>query len=374
MVGMAGAQTADEFLEAMRGFNDPHQNVVFADTSGAWGYWMGGHVPLRASGVPPQLPVPGWTGENDWVGWVPFEEKPHILAPERGYIATANNAQRRDETARRVTDGGWFGPYRAQRISELIEAREFHDAESLLAIQLDPGSAFVDRNLHHAVDAFRAAGFDDLAVRLESWDRLADLESTEATLFHSWWSSLRRAFREYYYRDASGAGYFPDRILEDALDGTATLPTGLDLPADLPVEAARAASEFADIPWGEAHQLVLDHPLAAVPVAGSLFHFGRSGIPRVGGPYSVNVAGFSGSQPPFQTAYGPSQRHVVDMADPDGSGGFILPGGESGYPDGPHSFDQLELWNEGRLWFLPLDRRRVEGRTVATVRLEPGGG
>ena len=83
----------------MRGFTIPHQNVVFADTAGAWGYWMGGRVPLRASGTPPHLPVPGWTGDHDWLGWVPFEEKPHVLAPERGYIATANNAQGRDERA-----------------------------------------------------------------------------------------------------------------------------------------------------------------------------------------------------------------------------------------------------------------------------------
>ncbi|MFH1765012.1 MAG: penicillin acylase family protein, partial [Gemmatimonadota bacterium] len=182
LMGMAQARNAYEFLEAMRGFNNPHQNVVFADTAGAWGYWMGGHVPVRASGAPPQLPVPGWTGEHDWIGWVPFEEKPHVLAPDRGYIATANNAQGRDERARRVSDGGWFGPYRAQRISELLEAQDLHDAESLLAIQMDAGSAFVDRHNGHAVEAFRAAGLDDLATRLEGWDRQADLESTEATL------------------------------------------------------------------------------------------------------------------------------------------------------------------------------------------------
>jgi penicillin amidase len=371
LLGMAQAQNASEFLEAMRGFNDPHQNVVFADTAGAWGYWMGGHVPLRASGIPPQLPVPGWTGEHDWTGWVPFEEKPHVLAPARGYIATANNAQGRDEGAQRVTDGGWFGPHRAQRISELLEAQELHDAESLLAIQMDPGSAFVDRNLHHAVDAFRAADLEDLADRLDRWDRKADLESTEATLFHSWWNALRQAFRAHYY--GGEAGHFPDRILEEALAGRADLPAELDLPVEFPADAARAASAFADIPWGEAHQLTLAHPLAAVPGVGSLLHFGRTAIPRVGGPYSVNVAGFGGTRPPFRTGYGPSQRHVVDLADLDGAGGFILPGGESGYPDNPHSFDQLELWNEGRLWLLPLDRNRVEARTVETVWMEPGG-
>jgi penicillin amidase len=364
LIGMGGARTAQEFLQAMREFNDPHQNVVFADTAGAWGYWMGGHVPIRASGAPPQLPVPGWTGEHDWLGWVPFEEKPHVLAPERGYVVTANNAQGRDEGARRVTDGNWFGPYRAQRISELLEARELHDAESLLAIQMHAGSAFVDRYRPHAVAAFREAGLDTLARRLESWDGVADLESTEATLFHTWWTALRLGFRDEYY--GGDGGYFPDRVVEAALEGSIPLPPGLA------EAAARTAAEYADLPWGEAHQLALDHPLATVPVVGWLFRFGRSGIPRVGGPYSVNVGPFGGAHPPFRSAYGPSERHVVDMADPDGSGGFILPGGQSGYPNNPHSFDQLELWREGRLWLLPLGRPGVEAVTVATVRLEPG--
>jgi len=365
LLGMDRARTAGEFLEAMRGFSDPHQNVVFADTAGAWGYWMGGRVPIRASGTPPHLPVPGWTGEHDWVGWVPFEEKPHVLAPSRGYIATGNNAQGRDEAALRVTDGRWFGPYRAQRISELIEAQDLHNAESLLAIQMDPGSAFVDRHIDQAIEAFRAAGLINLAQRLEGWDHLADLESTEATLFNSWWTFLSRSYMEHYYD--GDRGYLPSTVVEDALEGR------LDLPSGLAEEAARAAAEFADLPWGEAHLLNLDHPLSAAPVVGPLLRFGRYGMPRIGGPYSVNVAGFGGSQPPFQTGYGPSQRHVVDMADPNGSGGFILPGGQSGYPSNPHSFDQLELWQDGRLWLLPTERSGVEGRTVATLRLVPGG-
>ena len=364
LLEMARARSATEFIEGMRDFTNPHQNVVFADTAGAWGYWMGGRVPIRASGAPSNLPVPGWSGDFDWVGWVPFEGKPHVLAPERGYIATANNAQGRDERASLVTDGGWFGPYRAQRISELLEAQDLHDAESLLAIQMDPGSAFVDRHIPEAVQAFQAAGLQDLAGRLEDWDRLADLESTEATLFHSWWASLRLAARDQFYD--RGRGYFPDRVVE------AGLLLDWDLSLESKVSAAQAAAEYADIPWGEAHHLVLDHPMAAIPVAGKLFRFGRSEIPRVGGPYSVNVAGFGGARPPYQTGYGPSQRHVVDMADVDGSGGFILPGGQSGYPDNAHSFDQLELWREGRLWLLPLDRSLVEARTVATVRMEPG--
>ncbi len=365
LMGMAEAVNAEEFLAAMRTFDDPHQNVVFADSAGAWGYWMGGRVPVRASGTPPHLPVPGWTGEHDWVGWLPFDEKPHVLAPERGYVATANNAQTADAVARLVTDGNWFGPHRAQRISELLEAGEQHDAASLLAIQMDVHSVLVDRYLDDAVAAFRSAELEEPAARLEAWDRNETVESTEATLFYAWWTALRLGLRDRYY--GGRQGWFPDRVVEQALDGAMPLPAGVA------EDAARAAAAYADLPWGEAHTLTLGHPLMGVPVVGSLFRFGRSGIPRAGGPNSVNVAPFSGQRPPFRSAYGPSQRHVVDMADPDGSGGFILPGGESGYPANPHSFDQLELWREGRLWLLPLARARVEARTVATVRLEPAG-
>ncbi len=375
LMEMGRARTAEEFLEALEGFDNPHQNVVFADTAGAWGYWMGGRVPLRASGLPPHLPVPGWTGEHDWTGWLPFQEKPHTMAPERGYVATANNAQGHRPQDRLVSDGSWAMPYRAQRISQLIEDRELHDAASLLAIQMDVGSAFARRNVPHAVRAFREAGLEEMAVRLEEWDQAAELESTEATLFHSWWQALWSRYREHYYD--GGRGYFPNRVLDEALNGelalSAEMEERLSLPPELPQEAARAAAEYADLPWGQAHRLTLDHPLSGVPVAGGLLGFGRSGIPRAGGRYSVNVASFGGLTPPFRVSHGPSQRHVVDMADVDGSGGFILPGGQSGYPAGDHSFDQLPLWREGRLWLLPLARDRVEEGAVARLRLEPGG-
>jgi len=35
--------------------------------------------------------VPGWTGEYEWDGFVPFEELARIRNPDTGYIVTANN-------------------------------------------------------------------------------------------------------------------------------------------------------------------------------------------------------------------------------------------------------------------------------------------
>lgn len=360
---MARARTVSELVEALRSFTDPHQNVVFADTAGSFGYWMAGSVPLRRSGRPSILPVPGWTGEYDWVGWLPFEEHPHVLDPGKGFVVTANNRQSRDSVSLLISRSHWERPYRAQKITELVEARGLHDAASMGAIQMHVGSAFVDRYLERAVVAFRAAEAEEPARSLERWDRRSTLESTEATLFFTWVEGLQERLRGRLY--GAEGGYYPLYALERALDG------GEPWVDSLAADAARDAAEHAGTPWGRVHLLTLDHPLAGVPLLGRVLGFGRAGIPRAGSHHSPNVASFGGSTPPFTVRSGPSQRHVVDMSDPDASGGFIVPGGESGYPGSPHAWDQLPRWREGTLWLLPLSREKVEARTVRELRLHP---
>ena len=65
-------------------------NVVAGDTSGKIGHRVRALVPARprSNGW---LPVPGWTGEHEWNGMVPFEDMPHAIAPDSGMIVTANN-------------------------------------------------------------------------------------------------------------------------------------------------------------------------------------------------------------------------------------------------------------------------------------------
>ncbi|MDP3062291.1 MAG: penicillin acylase family protein, partial [Chloroflexota bacterium] len=75
------ATSADELEEAMRPWVDPCNNFVFADTSGNIGYRTRGKVPVRSM-ANAWLPVPGWTGEHEWQGYIPFEEMPRSRNPE----------------------------------------------------------------------------------------------------------------------------------------------------------------------------------------------------------------------------------------------------------------------------------------------------
>ena len=127
--GMSRAKNCLEFREALRDWTAPVQNTVYADTEGNIAYSFPGKVPIRARGDG-RVPVPGWTGEYEWTGYIPYEELPHLYNPPQGYIATANN---------RVVDEAY--PYhiglehctgdRAQRIVELIEARDKVDLSSI---------------------------------------------------------------------------------------------------------------------------------------------------------------------------------------------------------------------------------------------------
>ena len=73
----------------MRAWVEPVNNLVFADVHGAIGYRTRGQVPLRSM-ANAWLPVPGWDGEHEWRGMVPFEEMPVLRDPDAGFVATAN--------------------------------------------------------------------------------------------------------------------------------------------------------------------------------------------------------------------------------------------------------------------------------------------
>ncbi len=37
------------------------------------------------------LPVPGWTDEYEWEGYIPYDQLPKVINPKQGFISTANN-------------------------------------------------------------------------------------------------------------------------------------------------------------------------------------------------------------------------------------------------------------------------------------------
>ncbi len=71
------------FHAAWRNFVGPPQNVVYADDAGTIGFIAPGLVPIRRSGDG-WMPAPGWTGDHDWQGFIPFDALPSAVNPSIG--------------------------------------------------------------------------------------------------------------------------------------------------------------------------------------------------------------------------------------------------------------------------------------------------
>ncbi|MET0396294.1 MAG: penicillin acylase family protein [Longimicrobiaceae bacterium] len=377
LMGMNRARSAGEFLAALRDFRSPHQNVVFADADGAFGYWMGGRVPVRRSGDG-VLPVPGWTGEGDWTRYLEWDEHPHVLDPAEGFVVTANNRQAGADYPHRVASQ-WAEPYRAMRIREMVERAHGLTAADVARQQVDVVDAHARRHLPRAVAAARAAGDTAAERELRAWNGEARVDSRAAALFYAWYEALRRRVGSDEFRGSKV--YFPRSALNAVLDaGGSRWVDDVSTPRTetldgLAAEAMReAAREVGTRTWGDLHVTRIEHPLGVVGALDRALGLNIGPFPNRGSPYTVNVAGYGGQRPPFVNGYGPSQRHVVDMGDVDGAGGFVIPTGQSGLPFSPHYRDQTEMWREGRLWPIPLDRAKAEARAVHRMTLRPERG
>ena len=137
------SKNCSEFKEALREWTVPSQNVVYADTYGDIGYILPGKLPIRAKGQG-LVPVPGWTGEYEWLGYVPFEELPHISNPEKGFIATANNKVAEDNYPHWI-GADYVSGNRAQRIVELIDSQDKMAISDFQKMHLDVVSPYARR-------------------------------------------------------------------------------------------------------------------------------------------------------------------------------------------------------------------------------------
>jgi penicillin amidase len=373
MYAMNRARSAAELVEALPSFRTPHQNVVFADAEGRIGYWMAGRVPLRPTREA-LLPLPGWTGEHDWRGYLPWAEHPHALDPPAGFVVTANNRQAGPEYPHFIGDN-FAAPYRAMRIREMVGAGGKLTAEEVLRQQMDVRDLHAARYLPLAARAAESAGEGSAAALLRGWDAEARPGSRAAALFYAWYEELRHRVGDDEFR--GGRVYFPRDALDRVLDGAGEAwlddvrtPARETLP-ELSAAAMRAAvATVGGRAWGELHATRIEHPLGSAAALDRTLSLNLGPFPSGGSPHTVNVALYGG-RPPFVTTHGPSQRHVVDLGDPDGAGGFVVPTGQSGIPFSAHYRDQAPLWREGRLWRIPLAREQASARTVARLRLNP---
>ena len=392
ILGIDKAQNWEEFRNALRDFSVPSQNFVYADVDGNIGYQMPGDIPIRAQGDG-TVPVPGWTGEYEWMGFIPFDELPSVYNPEVGYIATANNQVVPDSYPYLISTE-WAAPYRAARIVELIESKDKLSPDDMAAIQGDthplPTDSFVPllAGIDLSGDAEQAQQAQQM---MAAWDRMMSANAPEPLIYEAY---VRQLARETFGDELAATG--DEELAEDYLssyrnDTTQTLERLVGEPDNAWWDDVRTAqierandivkrafvaaiaelqASFGNAPerwqWGEPHFANFDHLIfGEVSPLDSIFN--RS-IPARGTNFTVNAA-----SPAYDTLAmdaGASYRHIVDLSDLPSSR-FVHTTGQSGLIFNKHYDDLIEPWQNVDYLPMRFDRAEIEKSAEDVLVLEP---
>jgi penicillin G amidase len=350
------------WIEALRLFTAPMQNMVYADRDGNIGFFAPGQIPKRKKGNG-TVPVPGWTGEYDWSGWVPFEELPQAFNPPAGHIATANNKIVPDSYPYLLTHN-WDLPYRVERIEAGLAETPKQSIESSARIQGD----IVSLTAKHLLPLMLAAPPADDRQKaamdlLAHWDARMQADRPEPLIFVAW----LRALTKHLYQPALGALF--DRFWGPQPLATEGVLTSHQhwcgeggCPAALQASLADALGELTtqygtDMNawrWGTAHPALFAHPVfQRLPILKQIFD---RQAPADGGADTVDAGAFRFDDPdgPYTDIHGPALRAIYDLSDLDNSV-FLTALGQSAHVLSPHYADLLPRWQAFDWLRLPRD-------------------
>lgn len=377
------ARNWSEFGEALKLWDTPSQNFVYADVQGNIGYYLSGRIPVRKK-TAALFPVPAWRAENQWQGFLAEEEKPNILNPAPGYIVTANHKIVPEDFPYYVSCD-FDLPFRAKRIEELILSHDRHSVESFCRIQND----VVSKQAEFFLPYLRRLQPDEAKARqaqalLAGWN--GEMKSgPEAALFSAFMDILYeevfgdelgedvRNFRRFFRRKEAGLFRLLTKPDMAWYDNTKT--SRREERDDIFAVSLKRAVEWLEKKqgspekwdWARLHAIRFFHALGRV----FLFRFfNRGPYPLDGDIFTIRASFGHGIDGNFATSHGASYRQVIDLADFRKSV-WVLSSGQSGHFLSHRYADQIPLWVRGEYYPMLFAPEDIEANASAILHFRP---
>lgn len=384
MLGMMRAVNFEEFRTALRSFMCPAQNFVYADAEGNIGYLGNGIFPIRSeshraagNGL---LPVPGWTDEYEWTGWVPWEEIPSLYNPSSGIIVTANH-RAVDDDYPYFLSYEWAHPSRALSIQREYAGKNRITLEDLQAGQAcfyNSQAADMAPRLVEILDRADLSDIEDEALRqmaLYAQQPVDAAGSAGAAVYHTFYACLAHNLF---------AGQVSEQLL-DRLMGCSMIELDRLITAEnsswysdrdaLVTQSLRdAVSRLSKLlgkeppawQWGQIHTLTFNHHLGADI---SKRAYDRGPHPVGGSGNTPGALGYRRTlELPFDVVSGAPWRYVVDMS--NHTAYDMLAIGNSGHMQSEHYDDLMDDWLGMRYKPRLFDQRAIESLDRLLI-LEP---
>ncbi len=385
------AKTAADIHNALYYFAVPGQNVVFATTSGDFGYQFTGLIPKRTMGFG-VLPQNGSAPGIDWNGSIPYDQQLYVLNPSKGFFATAN--QEIDTRHLFYIAETYAVKYRGERINQFLSAKisanEKMTPATMKQLQADIYSLAVDDILTPVLSGLEKYDFTKLNANvpliqkalgyLKTWDKKMYVKSIAASIF----VTFRINFVHYTFVDKLGynltrdVNYKAHEALATFLknptnnpwfdiNGTSKKETYIDVAAlalnhTISFLSKKYSSNIDLWAWGQLHKVTFAH------VFGNRVPFISMNVgpaPSNGTTFTVNAGGGRGgdiNNLDFSQTHGPSERAIYEV-EPTWSNVYgLLPPGESGNQLSPHYADSFRNWLDVHYtkWVFNLDEVKAQ--------------
>ena len=387
---MLRVENSKELVDSMSGWVDPCNNLLFADIHGNMGYLCRGRIPIR-SRVNGWLPVPGWMGEHEWEGDIPFDELPVSINPPEGYIATANNRPVGDDYPHYIAID--FTPeFRVRLVTEGLKSLHRPTAKDMEQVHAQrvsiPALAYlgVVKQIDPKDAAIKAA--KDLLL---DWNGEMNANQVQPTIYSAMRDAMLKevletnlteklAYDAWHPADR-GLGSFSNRLKARLVamieqDDRSLLPEGDTWPTAVARALSKAVATLSERlggdmgqwQWERVHQARPKHNLsAAFPELAELLD--PPAIPSSGDGDTPLQGGYSPANPATVTSLSVA-RYSYDPSDWENSL-WVVPLGSSGHPGSPHYADQSETWRQVKMIPMGYDWGRIEASCETKQTLEP---
>ncbi len=367
------------FEKALEQFEVPTQNFVFAGEDGTIAYKANGKIPIRDNGGTGLLPVPGWDGEHEWIGYIPFDGLPRVVNPPEGFIATANHKVVGDAYPYHLSNE-WAQAYRQQRIVDVLSSNDKLTAADMQALQGDVLDLHAQEMVPILAKGLANAALTDRQRQaldvLTAWDCQSAMDHAGPLVFGLWYNALSEHIFEDRIDPAMaslfmGREYAVDALMRGEHAGNpsrwitakggleSVLLASLDRALDS-IETTQG-KDMAKWTWGAYHRVGFVHPLSSVAILANIFNSeGRKATPGTNTTVRAARANSTGL-----TNHGASWRYVRDFSTPEYAYQIVAPG-ESGHPLSPYYHKQFDRWIAAELY-----KTYVNGTAGKVLTLQP---
>jgi penicillin G amidase len=367
---MSRASNLSEFEEALRSWDAPMQNILYADRHGTIAIRSTGSLPVRQDGTGAGV-LDGSSDGGAWNGVMPFEELPYATNPPSGFLTSTNqNPVGRGYTHYLGHD--WRPGYRSLRIDRLLRSKERHSPEDLKAYQADVYA--MQRELFFPfIDTLSELTSEATLVRgvIERWDGYAHPDLAGPLAFKYFFDDLKRLTWD---EEVFVGGRTPSestlwRLLSEGgssswfnREDTDETENGADiLRQALESAGRRLRADFDDDTdawrWGYANKVIFRHLMRAE----ALRALWRG--PFTFGGFAETLLPASGTP----VVHSASWRVVLDFSASPPIAYGIYPGGQSGNPLDPSYDGHIDDYLAHRYYRLEMPRDPADHSEYETM-------